>query len=63
MADYDPNEFVRMTHPQVKAVSGQVTRRAYEEVHKAKGWRLASAEQAAAADAGEAAVESPKPAK
>lgn len=31
-------EFVTMTHPDIDAPSGQVTRQAYEEVHRHKGW-------------------------
>lgn len=31
-------DFVTMTHPDIDAPSGQVTRQAYEEVHRHKGW-------------------------
>ncbi len=57
MPEYDPDEFVRMTHPTVDTVSGRVTRQAFEEVHKAKGWKIASAEDAEAADVAEASGE------
>ena len=40
----DPNEFVYIKHPKVNAVGGPVTRQAFEEVHKAKGWTLAKAD-------------------
>lgn len=53
----DPNEFVRMTHPSIDTVSGQVTREAFEDVYKDKGWKLATADETAAADASETPVE------
>ena len=53
MAESDPNEMVRMTHASSEAVSGQVTRQAFEYVWSPKGWKLATAEQTAAADAAE----------
>lgn len=53
MAEADPREFIRMTHSAVKAPSGLVTRKAFEQIHKAKGWKEASAEDAAAAEARE----------
>ena len=48
MAD-DPNELVYIVHPKVNAIGGPVTRRALDEVHKAKGWTLAKPDEAAAA--------------
>lgn len=53
MPDTDPNEFVYITHNNVNAIGGPVTRQAFEEVHKAKGWKLATAEQVEAAERGE----------
>ena len=37
MADTD--EFVYMTHPSTEAVGGPVTKQAFDEVWKAKGWK------------------------
>ncbi len=31
-------EFVTMTHPDIDATAGPVTRQAYEDVHRHKGW-------------------------
>ena len=63
MADTDPNEFVYITHNNVNAIGGPVTRRAFEEVHKAKGWKLATAEQVEAAESGAPLKPSSTPAK
>ena len=54
MPDPDPNEFVRMTHPNIEAISRPVTRQAFDEIYKAKGWKLATAEESAAAEFAEA---------
>jgi hypothetical protein len=53
MADQDPNELVYIVNPKVEAIGGPVTRQALDEVHSAKGWREASAQQVQAAEAGE----------
>lgn len=43
-------EFVTMTHPDIDAPAGPVTRQAFEEVHRHKGWVLVDpAVQAASA--------------
>lgn len=43
-------EFVTMTHPDIDATAGPVTRQAYEEVHRHKGWVVVDpAAQAASA--------------
>ena len=41
----DPNEFVYIKHKDVDGVGGPVTRQAYEEVHKPKGWTLAKQDE------------------
>jgi len=44
-------EFVYMTHPDVDAVAGPVSRQAFDEVHVHKGWRLAEPAAAVASQA------------
>lgn len=53
MPDNDPLEFVRMTHAKTDAISGRVTRKAFDEIHQAKGWKLATKAETEAADQAE----------
>ena len=59
MPDTDPNEFVRMTHSKTDAISGRVTRKAFDEVYQAKGWKLATKAETEAADLAEGDPENP----
>ena len=59
MPDNDPLEFIRMTHPKTDAISGRVTRNAFEKIHKAKGWKLATQAETEAADQAEGNPASP----
>lgn len=45
MADtpHPSHEFIHITHPDVDAVGGPVTREAFENDHKPKGWKEAAA--------------------
>lgn len=53
MPDNDPLEFVRMTHAKTDAISGRVTRKAFDEIYQAKGWKLATKAETEAADQAE----------
>ena len=40
-----PTEWVTIQHPKLKAPPARVTRKAFEQVHKAKGFELVKAEK------------------
>lgn len=42
MPEHDPNELVHIKHPQIKAIGGPVTRQAFDDIHAAKGWSVAT---------------------
>lgn len=58
MADQDPNEFVhiKLAEHGADVPPGRVTRKAFEDVWKGRGWQLVSEEDAALASSPEAAM-------
>lgn len=48
-------DFVRMKHPDIDGLSGEVTREAFEQVHSRKGWVLATDKDLAAHEEAELA--------
>lgn len=50
MPPENPNEFVHIKHSEVKAFGGPVTRQAFEDVYRHKGWQVATPEEVAKAE-------------